>query len=304
MDLLCVGSVAYDDIETKFDKKENVLGGSATFASVAASFYCRPAIVGIVGSDFLPGDMEFLKSRGIDLTSLETGNGRTFHWKGRYHADMKGRDTLSTELNVFENFNPSLTEPARKSRIVFLGNIHPALQLKVLDQVKAPFLSAADTMNLWIDTRRELLELVLRRIDMLFINDEELHRLTGISDMGGAAYAILHEYGLKFLVVKLGANGSSLFPAGAGKPFHMPAIPVDVRDPTGAGDTFAGGVLGFICRSGDISVNGVREAMLSGTVLASFCVEGFGPGHLAQVLGEEMNSREAALRKSLSELER
>ncbi len=292
--LLIVGSVAFDSVETPAGRVERALGGSASYASIAAS-YCgaAPRIVGIVGEDFGDGHVERLTRHGVDVAGLErVEGGRTFHWSGRYHDDFKGRDTLETSLNVFERFDPVLPDAWRDTGFLFLGNIAPSLQARVLDQASGARFVAMDTMNFWIDTARADLDAVLSRVDMVFINDEEAFDYTGASTVRGAARALLAR-GPRHLVIKRGEHGAVLF--GEGGPLFVPAVLLErVVDPTGAGDTFAGGFMGTLARHGEVSREAMADALLAGTVLASFCVEAFSvdgidrldAGRIAQRRGE------------------
>ena len=271
--LLVVGSVALDSVETSRDRRDEILGGAASFSCCAASFFARSRLVGVVGGDFPAAHEDFLRSRGIDLGGLERAAGRTFRWAGRYAADFNTRTTLDTQLNVFETFKPKLPPAWTETPFVFLANIDPVLQLDVLTQVKKPRFAACDTMNFWIGGKRTELLAVLERVDMLLLNDEEARQLSGQSSLPSAARAIC-EMGPKAVVIKRGDAGALLF-QGADL-FAAPAFPLDnVVDPTGAGDSFAGGFMGYLAATGDTSADGVRSALVAGTVLASFCVEDF-----------------------------
>jgi sugar/nucleoside kinase (ribokinase family) len=271
--LLVVGSVALDTVETATDRRAEILGGAACFSCCAASFFTPTRLVGVVGTDFPSAHEEFLRSRGIDLGGLERAPGRTFRWTGRYAADFNTRTTLDTQLNVFESFRPKLPAAWTESPFVFLANIDPVLQLEVLTQVKKPRFSACDTMNFWIGGKRADLLRVLERVDMLLLNDEEARQLSGQSSLPAAAGAILG-LGPKAVVIKRGDAGALLFQSG--DVFAAPAFPLDnVVDPTGAGDSFAGGFMGCLAAGGDTSPAAVRTALVAGTVLASYCVEDF-----------------------------
>lgn len=273
MSVVVVGSVAYDSVETPFGKHDDLLGGSATFFSISASVFTSPALVAVVGDDFRDEDVELLRQRGVGLEGLTRAAGRTFRWGGRYHANMNARDTLFTELNVFESFQPELPRSYREAPYVFLGNIHPSLQLSVLEQVESPRFVAADTMNLWIDITRDELVQMLGRIDALFLNDEEAQQLTGAYTMPRAARAIM-EMGPKVVVIKRGEHGALLF--GPDDTFYAPAFPLDdVVDPTGAGDCYAGGFMGYLAATDDISPENLRRAAVVGSLVASFSVQGF-----------------------------
>jgi sugar/nucleoside kinase (ribokinase family) len=271
--LLVVGSVALDSVETSQSRRDEILGGAASFSSYAASFFAPTRLVGVVGTDFPKVHEDFLRARGIDLAGLERAAGRTFRWAGRYAADFNTRTTLDTQLNVFETFRPKLPAGWSETPIVFLANIDPVLQLEVLVQVKKPRFSACDTMNFWIGGKRADLLRVLERVDMLLLNDEEARQLSGHSSLPAAARAI-SAMGPKAIVIKRGDAGALLFQEG--EVFAAPAVPLDnVVDPTGAGDSFAGGLMGYLARTGDTSSAGMRSALVAGTVLASFCVEDF-----------------------------
>jgi sugar/nucleoside kinase (ribokinase family) len=289
MSLVVIGSVAYDSIATPLGGRDDMLGGSGTFFSLAAARFVRPSVVAVIGEDFRQDDLALLESQGVDLSGLERSAGRTFRWGGRYHEDMNGRDTLFTELNVFEHFEPKLTAGQRQSPFVFLGNIQPRLQASVLEQVAAPRFVAADTMNLWIHIARDGLVDVLRRIDALFLNDEEARELTGKRSVVLAARAI-QEMGPSLVVIKRGEHGAIIF--NEDDVFYTPAYPLErVVDPTGAGDTFAGGFVGYLAASGDISSENVRRAAVVGSILASFCVEGYGVERLKGVDRDAIRAR-------------
>ncbi len=288
--VLVVGSVAYDDVETPIGRRENLLGGSATYFSIAASQFARPLLVGVVGTDFADADRGLLTDAGVDTTGLAVdGSGQTFRWGGRYHTDMNQRDTLYTHLNVFAGFDPKIPEHYRGAEFVFLGNIDPDLQAGVLDQIDAPKLVALDTMNFWIEGKRDALGRVLSRIDGLIINDEEGTLLTGRRTAVAIGRA-LQEMGPSIVVLKRGEHGALLFHGS--DIFFVPAYPLDVViDPTGAGDTFAGGFVGMLARLGGLSDDNLRQAMLCGSIMASFCVEGFGLDRLAGVSLDDVRHR-------------
>jgi sugar/nucleoside kinase (ribokinase family) len=271
--LLVVGSVALDTVETSQGKRDEILGGAASFSCYAASFFTPTRLVGVVGTDFPTAHEDFLRGHGIDLGGLERVPGRTFRWAGRYAADFNTRTTLDTQLNVFEAFKPKLPAAWSETPFVFLANIDPVLQLEVLTQVKQPRFSACDTMNFWISGQRADLVRVLERVDMILLNDEEARQLSGHASLPAAARAI-SALGPKAVVIKRGDAGALLFQGD--DVFAAPAFPLDnVVDPTGAGDSFAGGFMGYLARTGDTSPTGVRSALVAGTVLASFCVEDF-----------------------------
>ncbi|MEX1011650.1 MAG: PfkB family carbohydrate kinase [Balneolaceae bacterium] len=291
MSLLVVGSVAYDGIETPFGKKDRILGGSATYISVAASYFTEPVyLVGVVGSDFTDKDIGLLKNRGIDLGGLQVDEtGETFFWSGKYHYDLNKRDTLETRLNVFENFDPVIPKRSRNSRIVALGNIEPGLQEKVLDQVENPDLVVMDTMNFWIEGRREALESTLKRVDLLVINDSEARELSGEPNLMIAA-EVIRDMGPNHLIIKKGEHGALSFSDDG--VFSAPAYPVvDIFDPTGAGDSFMGGLLGWLSYTDDLSALNMRRAVIVGSVMASFCVEKFGPERLLTLTESQIYER-------------
>jgi sugar/nucleoside kinase (ribokinase family) len=271
--LLVVGSVALDDIESPSGAVRGVLGGAASHFAVAASYFVPVRVVGVVGDDFPQEHVDFLASRGIEVNGIERTQGRTLRWGGRYHQKLNQRDTLFTELGVFEHFQPKLSAADRSSPFVFLANIHPALQLGVLEQIDAPRFSAMDTMNFWIERTPEELRGTLARVDGLVINDEEAKQLTGESNLIRAAGAI-RELGPHTIVIKRGEHGALLFDAEG--IFAAPAFPLrEVQDPTGAGDSFAGGFLGSLARERFVGPETLRRAVVFGSTLASFCVECF-----------------------------
>jgi sugar/nucleoside kinase (ribokinase family) len=289
MSLLVVGSVAIDTLETPRGRAPDVLGGAATYFAVAASFFGPVRLVAVVGDDFPRAELDWFARRGIDLAGVEVRPGRSLRWTGRYHEDMNVRDTLSFEANVFEHFAPELPAAYRDSPFVFLANIAPALQARVLDQVGAPRLVGADTMNLWIETARPELDALLRRVPLLMINDEEARLLSGERNMVRAARLIL-DMGPASVMIKRGEYGVLYFSRDS--VFAVPAYPLeDVFDPTGAGDTFAGGVMGYLASSGDLSPAGVRRAIVYGSVLASFTVEAFSLERLRSLTREEIDRR-------------
>jgi len=289
MSILVVGSVAYDTVETPFGKAERVLGGSASFFSVAASFFVPVNLVAVVGRDFGDAQLAAFKGRPIDLEGLERQDGATFHWQGKYSYDLNSRDTICTELNVFEAFKPKIPAAYRKSEFVFLGNIDPALQREVLEQVERPKIVACDTMNFWIKGRLDELKKTLRRVDILLINDSEARELSGEWNIVKAARAI-HALGPKTLVIKKGEHGVLMFsPEGS---FAAPAYPLeDVFDPTGAGDTFAGGFMGYLASHGGHGEEALRRAVIMGSALASFCVEAFSLDRLLKLDRTEIDAR-------------
>jgi len=273
--LLVVGTVAYDNVETPFDRAETALGGSATYFSAAASLFTDAHVVSVVGGDFDVDELDPLRKRGVDLTGLEVReDGETFHWSGEYHYDMNTRTTHATDLNVLEDFQPEVPEAARSASLAFLANIEPALQLDVLDQLEAPEHVAADTMNFWIENAPGDLEEVLARVDSLLVNDEEARE---IADTPGLAEAMrrIRSLGPEIVTVKKGEHGSVL--ADGEEWFAAPAfLHADVTDPTGAGDAFAGGFMGTLARADD-GERALRKAVVYGTAAASLVIEDFGP---------------------------
>jgi sugar/nucleoside kinase (ribokinase family) len=289
MSILVVGSVAYDTVETPFGRAERVLGGSASFFSVAASYFARVGLVGVVGDDFGERELGVLRRHQVDLQGLERVQGRTFHWQGKYSYDLNSRDTLCTELNVFEFFRPKIPEAYRKSEYVFLGNIDPVLQREVLQQVETPKLVACDTMNFWIAGKLEELKRTLSRVDVLLINDAEARQLSGEWNVVKAARAI-RALGPRTLVIKKGEHGVLMF-SDEGS-FAAPAYPLEaVFDPTGAGDTFAGGFLGYLANAGSLNEANLRKAVVMGSTLASFAVEAFSLDRLLTLSRAEIDER-------------
>ncbi len=295
MALLVVGSVALDSLQTPFGVRDDVLGGSATYFSTAASFFAPVRVVAVVGEDFPEAHLDFLRSRGVDLSGLERRPGRTFRWKGRYEFDLNQAHTLDTQLNVFADFRPELPETFRDSTHVFLGNIDPDLQLRVLDQVRAPRIVAMDTMNFWITSKRPSLLQVLKRVDLLFVNDAEARQLAGEHNVIKAARKIL-TFGPRAVVVKRGEYGALYF-SGA-EVFAASAVPLqDVFDPTGAGDSFAGGFMGYLAHRGREDHATMRRAIVLGSVLASFTVEQFSLDRLRTLTPDEIRARYAEARQ-------
>jgi sugar/nucleoside kinase (ribokinase family) len=289
MSILVVGSVAYDTVKTPFGRAEKVLGGSASFFSAAASFFAPVKLVGVVGSDFGQKELEVLKGRGVDLEGLERADGKTFHWQGEYSYDLNSRETICTDLNVFEFFKPKIPAAYRKAEHVFLGNIDPVLQREVLDQVEKPRLVACDTMNFWIAGKPKELRDTLARVDVLLVNDAEARQLSGEWNVVKAARAI-RAMGPRTLVVKKGEHGVLMFSEHGS--FAAPAFPLeDVFDPTGAGDTFAGGFVGYLAGAGDGREDTLRRAVIMGSTLASFCVEAFSLDRLLTLTRPEIDDR-------------
>lgn len=292
MSLTIVGTVAFDELITPFGQSGKIIGGSATYASLSASnLFGDISIVSIIGADFPEKKLEYMRSKGINTDGIKrVEDGKTFFWKGEYHNDMNSRDTLITELNVLESFDPELPEKARESEYLMLGNLTPAVQMKVLRQMKKrPKLVIMDTMNFWMDIAMPELKEVLKEVDLLTINDEEARQLSGEYSLVKAAKKIF-EMGPKYLVIKKGEHGALLFHGS--KLFYAPALPLEeVFDPTGAGDTFAGGFIGHICASDEISFDSMKRAIIYGSALASFCVEKFGTAKLLEIDRAELHKR-------------
>jgi sugar/nucleoside kinase (ribokinase family) len=290
--LLIVGTVAFDAIETPFGKTDKILGGAATYIGLAAShFNLQSAIVSVVGDDFPEEYLNLLTERNIDISGIEIVNGgKTFFWSGKYHNDMNSRDTLATELNVLADFNPVVPADYKNAEVVMLGNLHPLVQSSVLSQMETkPKLVVLDTMNFWMDCALpELLE-VIKKVDVITINDEEARQLSGEYSLVKAA-AKIHTMGPKFVVIKKGEHGALIFQDD--EIFFAPALPLaDVFDPTGAGDTFAGGFSGFIAQQGNISFETMKTAIIQGSNLASFCVEKFGVERMTSLSKKEVQER-------------
>lgn len=290
--LLAVGTVAFDAIETPFGKTDKILGGSGTFVGLAASqFGVKTGVVSVVGGDFPQSYIDMMNSNGINTDGVEVvKEGKTFFWSGKYHNDMNSRDTLVTELNVLEHFQPVVPEEFKDAGIVMLGNLHPLTQASVLDQMnERPKLVVLDTMNFWMDIALADLHTVLKRVDVITINDEEARQLSGEYSLVNAAKKI-HEMGPKYVVIKKGEHGALLF--NEGKMFFAPALPLaEVFDPTGAGDTFAGGFCGYLAKTEDISFENMKNAIIYGSNLASFCVEKFGTERMEELTKDEVQTR-------------
>jgi cytidine kinase len=297
--LIVVGSVAFDSIETPHGNVDEALGGSATYFACAASFFTRPRLVGVVGEDFPEQHRRLFAERQIDTAGLVTERGgKTFRWKGRYHSDMNARDTLEVHLNVFGTFNPVLPESFRDSSYVFLANGSPVVQARVLDQVRKPKLVMADTMDLWISTQHDELMALLPRLDGLVLNDSEALLLTEDHNLVRAGQAI-RKLGPKFIIIKKGEHGAMLFSDDG--VFVVPAFPTEqVIDPTGAGDSFAGGLMGALCSDHSTPPGRLRRAMAYGTVVASFTVEGFGLDRLQKITRSDVDERLEKYRNMLA----
>ncbi len=292
MSVTVVGSVALDTVETPSGKNEDGLGGAAVYFALAASNFDQVHLVGVVGEDFPESHIELLESKGIDLAGLERAPGKTFRWSGKYHEDINERDTLDTQLNVFETFHPKLPDTVRESPFLFLGNIHPDLQIEVLEQSKHEF-AGLDTMDLWIDITLKELKAVLARVDTLIINDSEAKQLTGEQNLVRAAKSI-RGLGPSIVVIKKGEHGCMLFGEG-GEIFSTPALPLEkVVDPTGAGDSFAGGFMGHLATQQELSFDVLKQAVIYGSACASYTCEAFGPERLAEVDAGKIEARYAA----------
>ncbi len=289
MSIAVVGTVAFDTIETPFGRGENVLGGSATYFSTSASFFTDVSLVAVVGEDFPEEHVDFLKSRSIDTCGLQRLPGKTFHWTGSYGYDLNEAKTLDTQLNVLTEFRPDLPESCRNAEYLFLANIDPDLQMDVLNQVRAPKLVACDTMNFWISSKPEALKRVLEKVDIVIINEGEARQFTDEPNLVKAARKII-ALGCKRLVIKRGEYGVLMFTENS--VFAAPAYPLEeVFDPTGAGDTFAGGFMGYIANTGDTSEEGLRQAIIFGSVMASFNVEDFSLERMKRLDYKEIEAR-------------
>lgn len=295
MSVLVVGSVALDDVRTPFGEREDVLGGAAVYFGLAAAYFTPVRLVGVVGLDFPDRHRELLESRGIDLAGLETVEGETFRWGGEYGYDLNSRETLFTDLNVFADFKPRIPEPFRDSEHVFLANIAPDLQGGVLEQVEKPETVSLDTMNYWIEHAPEELREVIGRVDIMLINDSETRELAREPNLRRAAATIL-EWGPRLIVVKKGEHGAVAF--SEDWMFAVPGLPLEtIVDPTGAGDAFAGGFLGYVASTGDTTPEGLRRATIYGSAMGSFCCEDFSVDRLAALDVEEIEDRFAEFRR-------
>jgi sugar/nucleoside kinase (ribokinase family) len=300
MSILAVGSVAFDTIKTPFGVAENLLGGSLTYFSVAASFFTDVNLVAVVGDDFGDQQLQVLRGRRIDLSGLEHASGKTFRWGGEYSHNLDSRETLFTDLNVFEGFRPKLPEAYQQADIVFLGNMHPSLQQSVLEQVQQHRLIGMDSMNLWIETTPRELRDVIKQVDILKIDDSEARELAGAYNLRKCAAAI-QAMGPGMLIATRGSHGAMLF--NGADLFSAPAYPLEEeRDPTGAGDSFAGGFFGYLAQSPVLDAAALRRAMIFGSVMGSFCVEDFGTRRLERLTYDEILERYRAL-KQLTQFE-
>lgn len=301
MSLVIVGTVAFDSIETPFGKAERVIGGSGTYFSWAASsFHQDIKLVSIIGADWPEEELSAMKDRGIDTRGIEiVENGKSFFWAGKYHEDMNGRDTLATDLNVLDDFDPNLPQDYREASYVMLGNLTPEIQMQVISQMKDdPKLIALDTMNFWMDIAWDSLLEVIKKVDLLMINDEEARQLSGEYSLVTAAEKIL-TMGPRYLIIKKGEHGALLF--GKEGIFVAPALPLaQVKDPTGAGDTFAGGLMGYLASTDDISFENMKRGIIKGSALASFCVEDFSLNRLRTVTDIELQERVGTFRDIVS----
>jgi sugar/nucleoside kinase (ribokinase family) len=298
MTVLVVGSVALDSVETPFGKADDVLGGSATYFASAASLLTPVQLVGVVGNDYPTDKLKPLAARGVDLAGLEHADGESFRWRGRYRHDLNSAETLETRLGVFSHFRPHIPEQFRTAPFVFLGNIDPRLQLDVLGQVRSPTLVACDTMNFWIESRRPDLLQLLERVDMITLNDGEARQLTEKANLVHAARWIL-AHGPKYVIIKKGEHGAFMFTKDT--VFFAPAYPLEqVFDPTGAGDSFAGGFIGYLAQTGDLSENTMRRAVVYGSAMGSFAVEQFSNTRLLELTRRDLDRRVEEFRRLVS----
>ncbi len=292
MSLISVGTMAFDAIETPFGKTEQIIGGSAIYVAYAASYFVKPVQqISIIGYDFPKEEMEELRRRGVHLDGVEiVPDKKSFFWKGRYHEDMNSRDTLITDLNVLADFDPKVPDSYQGAEFLMLGNLSPKIQLNVIQEMKQrPKLIVMDTMNFWMHSAMSELKIVLKYVDMLLVNDAEARQLTGQFSLVKAAKSIM-AMGPKYLIIKKGEHGALLFHGD--EVFYAPALPLeDVFDPTGAGDTFAGGFMGYLAKTRDISFDNMKTAIIVGSAMASFCVEKFGPTRLKEVTKEDIDTR-------------
>ncbi len=284
--------MAFDAIETPFGKISKIVGGSATYVAYAASNFVKPVQqISIIGNDFPQEELDELRSRGVHLDGVEiVPDKKSFFWSGRYHEDMNSRDTLTTDLNVLADFDPKVPDSYQGAEFLMLGNLAPKIQLNVIQEMKKrPKLIAMDTMNFWMESAMSELKIVLKYVDMLIVNDAEARQLTGLFSLVKAAKSIM-QMGPKYVIIKKGEHGALLFQDD--EVFYAPALPLeDVFDPTGAGDTFAGGFIGHLAKTGDISFENMKRAIIVGSAMASFCVEKFGPTRLKEINQEDINNR-------------
>jgi len=296
LSIVVVGSVAFDSLKTPYGERPKILGGAATHFSLAASYFTDVRVVAVVGEDFTAEEEAVLSRRGVDTRGIQHAKGKTFFWAGEYGENVNEAKTLDTQLNVFEKFDPQIPPEYMDSQYLFLANIHPALQVRVRDSMKGVKLVGGDTMNFWISSQRENLGEMLKRVDVLLINDGEAKMLAGEGSLPRAARKVL-ELGPKALVIKHGEYGATIFFrdgefAGGHHPFRAPALPLDeVRDPTGAGDSFAGGFMGYIASQGEVSRRVLKHAMFYGSVMGSFAVERFGTERMQSLTREEIDER-------------
>lgn len=292
MSLITVGTMAFDAIETPFGKADKIVGGSATYVAYAASNFVKPVQqISIIGYDFPEEEMEELRSRGVELDGVEVvKDKRSFFWSGRYHEDMNSRDTLITDLNVLADFDPKVPDSYQGAEFLMLGNLAPKIQMNVIQELKhRPKLIVMDTMNFWMESAMSELRIVLKYVDMLLVNDAEARQLTGHFSLVKAAKVIM-EMGPKYVIIKKGEHGALLFHND--EVFYAPALPLEeVFDPTGAGDTFAGGFMGYLAKTNDISFDNMKRAIIVGSAMASFCVEKFGPTRLKEITKEDIDAR-------------
>ncbi len=298
MSVLVVGSVALDSVETPFGKADDVLGGSATYFAASASHQTPVQLVGVVGADYPTEKLQVLVARGVDLSGLEHASGESFRWRGRYRHDLNSAETLETRLGVFSHFRPKIPEQFRSARYVFLGNIDPRLQLDVLSQVEKPKLVACDTMNFWIESRRDDVLALIKHVDLITLNDAEARQLTEKANLVHAARWII-ERGPRTVVIKKGEHGAFMFTRSS--VFYAPAYPLEsVFDPTGAGDSFAGGFIGYLARTDDLSDASMRRAVIHGSAMGSFVVEGFSITRLMEINRGDIDARVAEFHELVS----
>ena len=291
MSLLTVGTVAFDDIQTPYGHAEKVIGGACTYISWAASYFTNDIrLTSIVGADFPTSEIKELEARGVKMEGLKiVADGKTFFWAGKYHENMNQRDTLQTDLNVLDDFDPELPESYKDSQYVMLGNLTPDIQIRVMEQLTNPKLIVLDTMNFWMDIAMDRLKEAIAKVDVLTINDEEARQLSGEYSLVKAA-AKIFEMGPKTLIIKKGEHGAMLM--SAEETFYCPALPLaEVKDPTGAGDTFAGGFMGYLAKTDDISFNNMKKAVVFGSTMASFCVEEFSLGKMKTLKAADIDNR-------------